>query len=116
STDSTPPGASSISAWRAFKSTSIKIKSLGNLFKSECSPSSRANRVCDPWRRSQGAVSDNGAITARGIELMRKLTCTSGVLALVLTGWAQALGLGEIYLRSALNEPLRAEIALVGAA
>lgn len=46
---------------------------------------------------------------------MRKLTCTSGVLALVLTGWAQALGLGEIYLRSALNEPLRAEIALVGA-
>lgn len=46
---------------------------------------------------------------------MRKLTCTSGALALVLTGWAQALGLGEIYLHSALNEPLRAEIALVGA-
>lgn len=36
-----------------------------------------------------------------------------GLLALLAAQWASAVGLGEITLRSAMNEPLRAEIALL---
>lgn len=36
-----------------------------------------------------------------------------GLLALLAAQWASAVGLGEIQLQSAMNEPLRAEIALI---
>ncbi|MGF7113954.1 Tfp pilus assembly protein FimV [Pseudomonas laurylsulfatiphila] len=45
--------------------------------------------------------------------------CSQGVLAgvaITYSAWAPALGLGEITLHSALNQPLRADIALVDAA
>ncbi len=43
----------------------------------------------------------------------RTLRYSLGLLALVAAQWALAVGLGEIKLQSAMNEPLRAEIALL---
>ena len=43
----------------------------------------------------------------------RTLRYSLGLLALVAAQWASAVGLGEIKLQSAMNEPLRAEIALL---
>ncbi len=42
-------------------------------------------------------------------------TALSLMMALALPGGAQALGLGEIHVGSALNEPLVADIDIVGA-
>jgi len=47
--------------------------------------------------------------------MSRKLTPVWLLLALLLAGEARALGLGDIRLQSALNEPLRAEIELISA-
>lgn len=43
----------------------------------------------------------------------RTLRYSLGLLALLAAQWASAVGLGEIQLQSAMNEPLRAEIALL---
>lgn len=43
----------------------------------------------------------------------RTLRYSLGLLALLAAQWASAVGLGEIKLQSAMNEPLRAEIALL---
>jgi pilus assembly protein FimV len=43
----------------------------------------------------------------------RTLRHSLGLLALLAAQWASAVGLGEIRLQSAMNEPLRAEIALL---
>lgn len=43
---------------------------------------------------------------------LRKRPLATGVAALVFSSWVSALGLGEIQLHSALNEPLDAEIRL----
>ena len=47
--------------------------------------------------------------------MSRKLTPVWLLLAFLLAGEARALGLGDIRLQSALNEPLRAEIELISA-
>ncbi len=44
---------------------------------------------------------------------LRKRPIAAGVAALLFSGWVSALGLGEIKLNSALNEPLDAEIPLI---
>ncbi len=44
---------------------------------------------------------------------LRKLSCWFGLALIVTSQWAMALGLGEIKLNSALNEPLDAEIRLL---
>jgi pilus assembly protein FimV len=46
------------------------------------------------------------------LRILRRLSC---VLCLALPGLAAAVGLGEIHLNSALNEPLSAQIEIVGA-
>lgn len=43
----------------------------------------------------------------------RTLRYSLGLVALLAAQWAAAVGLGEIHLRSAMNEPLRAEITLL---
>lgn len=45
--------------------------------------------------------------------VLRKRPLATGVAALVFSSWVSALGLGEIQLHSALNEPLDAEIRLL---
>ena len=47
--------------------------------------------------------------------MSRRFSRLSLVLALLLSSQGWAVGLGDIQLDSALNEPLRAEIALLGA-
>ena len=47
--------------------------------------------------------------------MSRRFSRLSLVLVLLLSGKAWAVGLGDIQLDSALNEPLRAEISLLGA-
>ena len=62
------------------------------------------------------SLRQNGVIGELEIKTMsRRLSRISLALVLLLTSEVWALGLGEIRLNSALNEPLRAEIELLSA-